>query len=119
MSSSGSLLEPSLTILARIVQHHLRGELAHAGSLALFLEAHDPHFLVAIFLVEAVARRAAPVGDDHACEPFVPSLEALQYRVRRHDLDIVLMGGKAQVRGARQCCLHGHSSGTNISAVSR
>ncbi len=75
--------------------------------LALFLEADQAHLVVAVLFVQAVARGAAPVGHDHAGEPFILLLKALHDRAGRHDLNIVLVGGETQMSGACKCTVDG------------
>ena len=77
------------------VQHDLRGELAHICRLALFMKTHSPHLIVCVILIKAIARRPSTIRDNNACEPFIALLKTLQDRLRRHDLNIVLMRGKA------------------------
>jgi hypothetical protein len=103
----GGILEDA----ARIVEHYLRGVLADLRGLALLFEPNQAHLLIGVGLVEAVAGRAAAVSSDHTGEPLVLLLEAVEDGAARHDLDVVLVGSHAQVRGARQRLLCGQAIG--------
>ena len=80
----------------------LAGVLADVGRFALLEEAHLLHLLVGVIAVDAGARAAGAVGHHHAGEPPVLSAEAFGDAVVGHDLDIVLVRGDAQMRGARE-----------------
>jgi len=102
---------PILDGAAGVVQEHVRGVLADEGGLLLLADAHQAHLLVGVVGVQARARRASPVGDGDAGQPAVVALVALQDAIHGHDLDVVLVGGDGQVRGAGQCLLGGQPVG--------
>ena len=111
MSSTGCRLPRVFDDLAGIIQQHLGGILADDGGFLLLFEAHHAHFFVGVIFIEVVPRRAAPIGHDHAGEPQIFLLEALQDRRGSHDLDIVLVGADRHVGGARQGLLDGQPIG--------
>ena len=95
----------------------LAGVLAHVGGLALLEHAHLLHLLVGVIAVDTGARAAGAVGHHHAGEPLVLAAEALGDAVVGHDLDIVLVRGDAEMRGAREGGVGRVPSGTKKSAV--
>ncbi len=66
---------------------------------------------IVVILIQIIAGRAAPVGDDHAGEPQVFLLEAIQDGAGSHDLDVVLVGGDGQVGGAGEGLFDGQTVG--------
>jgi hypothetical protein len=77
----------------------LAGVLADVGGLALLQHAHLLHVLIGEIAVDAGARAARPIGNDDSGEPLVLAAETFGDAVVRHDFDVVLVRGDAQVRG--------------------
>src|SRR5262249_30266873 len=80
----------------------LAGVLPDIGGLPLLDQAHLLHFLVRVLPVDTGARAPRSVGDHHAGETAVLAAEALGDPVIRHDLDVVLVGGDAEMCRAGQ-----------------
>lgn len=76
---------------------------AELGGATLFVAADILHLFVGEIGVGAGARRAASVGDNDAAEGLVVRVvEAIADRVVGEDLDVVLVGGDAEVGDARE-----------------
>ncbi len=77
---------------------------AELGGVALFLAADVFHLFVGELGVGAGARRSTAIGDDHPAEGLVLRVvEAVTDRVVGEDLDVVLVGGDAEMRHPGQC----------------
>jgi hypothetical protein len=80
----------------------LAGVLAHISRFALLRQAHLLHLFIGRIAVNAGSRAAGAIGRHHAREPFLFPAKTLGDAVVGHDLDVVLVRGDGEVRGACQ-----------------
>jgi hypothetical protein len=86
-----------LDVGGRVGELKLDAIAAEAGGLPLLESANFLHLLVGVVGEGAGAGRAGAVGDDHAAESEGGVVEAIADGGVRHDFNVVLMGGEAQV----------------------
>jgi hypothetical protein len=98
-----------LDCAAGVIKEDVRGVIADESGFLLFLAPDSLHFLVRVISVETLARAAAAVSGRHSGETLVRPAEALEDAVIGHNLDVVLMGRHAEVRGSGECNINGRA----------